>query len=102
MARSKPILIGCPQYRRLVRGWYACGPDGQYRPRPDGTFDLGRARCDEMHGRCMATLCALHRFNRAGPGTWYPERILALPAPADAPKNAEGPPPHDATVFIQA
>jgi len=101
VARYKPILIGCPQYRRLVRGWYECDTDGHYHLGPDGSFVLARARCDELHGRCMATLCALHRFNRGGPGTWYPERILALPQRVRRGSAATGR-PEDATVFLEA
>jgi len=77
LAEYKPIVIACPQYRKLVRGEYACGPDGKYLLGPGGEFVLGRVRCGHNGGRCMATLCALHRYNRRGPGTWYPGRVAA-------------------------
>jgi len=79
VAKSKPILIGCPQYGVLVRGWGLCDETGQYLRAPDGTFMLQHARCDQQGGKCMQTLCALHRYNRGGPGTWYPARVLAAP-----------------------
>jgi hypothetical protein len=35
----------------------------------------------------MQTLCVLHRHNRRGEGSWYPERILTAPQapPRDRP-----------------
>jgi hypothetical protein len=77
-AKRKPILIGCPQYLRLVRGTYACDEHGRYALGRGGEFLLERARCDQLGGRCMQTLCALHRYNRRGPTTWYPYRLLAM------------------------
>ena len=84
MAKSKPILIACPQYGTLVDGTYQCDETGAYRLGPDGTFDLKLVRCSQHGGRCMETLCALHRYNRGGPDTWYPGRVLAM---ADRPKR---------------
>ena len=79
MARRKGILIACPQYLKLVRGTYECDKSGRYRLDAEGKFALHRARCNHYGGRCMQTLCVLHRYNRGGPGSWYPARILALP-----------------------
>ena len=81
MAAYKPILIGCPQYRRVVRGTYECDERGSYLLGPGGTFVLHRARCGQYGGRCMQTLCALHRYNRRGIGSWYPIGIWAVPDP---------------------
>ncbi|MHC4718267.1 MAG: hypothetical protein ACYS5V_14940 [Planctomycetota bacterium] len=97
MARRKRILIGCPQYRVLVTGTYACDGQGRYLLAEDGTFALHHAQCDHYGGRCMQTLCVLHRYNKRGPGSWYPERVLAAPeaecpaCPAsEAPKRPAG------------
>ena len=79
MARRKPIWILCPQHRRRVRGWYEADADGAFPLTPDGRYVLDYVRCTQDGGRCMQTLCVLHRFNRRGPDSWYPERILALP-----------------------
>ncbi len=79
MAKRKKILIGCPQYRRLVSGTYPCDPSGRYRLLPDGSFDVAGIECDQLGGRCMQTLCVLHRFNRRGPDSWYPSEVLAAP-----------------------
>ena len=70
-------MIGCPQYRVLVRGTYACDEGGRYLLGGDGSFLLERVRCDHHEGRCMQSLCALHRHNRSGPSSWYPEKIVA-------------------------
>ena len=86
MANSKPILIACPQYRTLVGGTYQCDEAGRYRFGPDGTFDLKLAECGQHGGRCMETLCALHRYNRGGPETWYPGRVLAAPDRSRTPR----------------
>jgi len=79
--KRRQILIGCPHYQRLVRGTYACGPDGDYDLAPDGSFLLERAECSHQAGRCAQTLCVLHRYNRGGPGSWYPSRLLAVGSP---------------------
>lgn len=79
MAEYKPILIACPQYGRLVRGTYACDPSGSYLLGRDGTFILKLVRCGQCGGQCAATLCALHRYNLGGNGTWFPGHILAAP-----------------------
>jgi len=78
VAKYKPILIGCPQYTRLIRGSYECDDRGRYLLAPDGTFALPRVRCGQYGGRCMQTLCVLHRFNRRGSGSWFPSQILAM------------------------
>ena len=78
MSRYKPILIGCPQFRGYVRGEYECDESGGYALSADGEFMLSRARCGHHGGRCMQTLCVLHRHNRLGKRSWYPECILAL------------------------
>jgi len=77
----KPIWIGCPQYGRRVRGTYDCDEAGRYRLGPGGGFVLEHTRCGQDAGRCAQTLCALHRYNRRGPGTWYPSHIQAAPGP---------------------
>ena len=77
-AKTKPILIGCPQYSELVGGQYECDASGQYAMAPDGSFALPRVQCGHRGGRCMQTLCALHRYNRRGAGTWFPSKILAM------------------------
>jgi len=82
----KPIWIICPQHLKRVRGSYACDESGRYRMGPAGQFLLKHAACDQDAGRCAQTLCVLHRFNRRGPGSWYPEQILAYQSP-------EGPSP---------
>lgn len=79
MTRYRPIFIGCPQYRVLVRGEYESDESGRYRAGADGAFVLGRLRCRQYGGRCMQTLCALHRYNRQGCGSWYPAGLLAMP-----------------------
>lgn len=84
MANRKPILIGCPQFHRLVRGGYECDDEGNYLLASDGSFALRRVRCGHDGGRCAETLCALHRHNRRGPATWYPSEILAMAEPPKA------------------
>jgi len=79
MARTKPIRIACPQYRAIVRGVYECDGDGSAPRTRDGKYMLHRVRCGQYGGRCMQTLCVLHRYNHRGPGSWYPEIILAAP-----------------------
>ncbi len=79
MPRRKPIQIACPEHHKLVRGTYACEPDGRYALGADGKFSLDLVECDQDDGRCAQTLCALHRYNRRGPGTWYPDSVYALP-----------------------
>jgi len=74
----KPVLIGCPQYRQLVRGWCDCDENGEYLRAADGHFLLEHVRCEQRTGRCMQTLCVLHRFNRAGAGSWYPSGVWAM------------------------
>ncbi len=97
MTRRRPIWILCPQYRKRVRGWYEAGERGVFRLGPDGSYLLDYVRCTQDGGRCMQTLCVLHRFNRRGPESWYPERILTIPARKTAPgehpagEGTEGP-----------
>jgi hypothetical protein len=76
---SKPILIACPEFNRLVRGTYHRNEDGRMARGRDGGFLLRLVHCSHMEGRCAQTLCALHRFNRGGPQTWVPDRIFAMP-----------------------
>ncbi|MBT3199043.1 MAG: hypothetical protein HN350_03915 [Phycisphaerales bacterium] len=76
--RKKIIEIACPHQQREIRGLYPCSPDGQYIMLPDGAFNLTLIECSQDHGRCAETLCALHRFNRLGPGTWYPDTLRAV------------------------
>ena len=87
----KNVEIACPHQRRIIKALYPCGPDGRYLSRVDGTFDLELVRCSQDDGRCAETLCALHRFNRRGAGTWYPDRIGAMPErkqPRDRPAGS--------------
>jgi hypothetical protein len=93
MAKHKPILIGCPQHRRLIRGSYECDGDGRYRLGPDGAFVLQRVRCGHNGGRCMQTLCVLHRFNQGGAASWYPSQILALDEPPTPRRRRRPSPP---------
>ena len=78
MPAYRPIWIGCPQYHCLVRGEYACDGQGGYRLAPGGQFLLEHVRCGHRAGRCVQTLCTLHRHNRRGPGSWYPSGIWAF------------------------
>lgn len=78
MTRKKNIEIACPQQRKVVQALYPCGPDGRYLCRPDGSFDLELVECSQDEGRCAETLCALHRYNRRGSGTWFPDQIRAM------------------------
>jgi len=77
--RRRPILIGCPQHGRLVRGTCVCDERGRYRMTESGQFLLAAVRCGQDGGRCAQTLCALHRLNRRGAGSWYPSGIWAMP-----------------------
>ena len=88
MAQRKPIWIGCPQYMKRVRGTYECDEAGRYRLGLGGKFLLEYTQCSQDGGRCMQTLCALHRFNRRGPGSWYPVLIVAMPEPKRRPGGA--------------
>lgn len=78
MDRKKKIEIACPHQRRIVEGLYPCDAEGLYIMLPDGAFNLNLIECGQLDGRCAETLCALHRFNRRGPGTWYPDQIRAM------------------------
>lgn len=91
MDKRQPILIGCPQCRRLVSGTYRCDDRGRYALGPNGEFVLDRARCGQDAGRCAQTLCVLHRFNRRVAGSWYPTGIWALPQGQDTPSPAAQP-----------
>ncbi len=91
MAKRKPILIGCPQHGRLVRGTYLCDDAGDYRLGPGGQFLVELVECDHDGGRCMQTLCVLHRYNRRGAGSWYPSRLLAAPEKQARAKSAQRP-----------
>jgi len=77
-SRRQPIFIICPQHLKQVRGWYESGSDGKFRYAADGGYVLDYVRCSQDGGRCMQTLCVLHRYNRRGPASWYPEKILAV------------------------
>jgi len=77
----KPIWIICPQHLKRARGSYECDGAGQYRLGPEGQFLLKYAACEQDGGKCAQTLCVLHRYNRRGPASWYPERILAMRQP---------------------
>ena len=87
-SKRKNIEIACPHQRRVIKASYPCGPDGRYLRRAYGTFDLELVRCSQDEGRCAETLCALHRFNRRGTGTWYPDQIRVR---RDGKQTGEGP-----------
>lgn len=87
MRGYKPILIACPQYQAFVRGDYEADEAGGYRLGDGGQFLLTRVRCRHRGGRCMQTLCVLHRHNRRGKRSWYPEKIVAMPDPPGRPKR---------------
>ena len=91
MAKRKPILIGCPQHGKLVRGTYLCDDAGNYRLGPDGQFLVELVECGHNGGRCMQTLCVLHRYNRRGAGSWYPSRLLAAPEKQTQPNSVRRP-----------
>ena len=76
---SKAVEIACPHQRKIIKGLYPCGSDGRYLLAADGVFGLELVECSQDEGRCVETLCALHRFNRRGPGTWYPNELRAIP-----------------------
>lgn len=90
---ARPIQIGCPEHGQFVRGQYVCAEDGQFCFGPDGCFLLAFVRCDQGGGRCAQTLCALHRLNRRGPQTWFPDRIRYLPFRQNAPARRKEAPP---------
>jgi hypothetical protein len=92
MPTSQPILIACPALRRVVRGRCAADESGRCRRGADGSFPLSAVTCGQDGGRCGETLCALHRYNRRGPGTWYPDRVWALRTPP-AGRNRDQPRP---------
>ena len=95
MPRRRPILIGCPQHGRLVRGTCACDERGRYRMTESGQFLLEAVGCDHDDGRCAQTLCALHRFNRRGGGSWYPTGVWAMPQRPMAALRCGAPVPAD-------
>lgn len=90
--RMKSIEIACPHQRRVVKASYPCRPDGRYALASNGAFNMELIRCSHDDGRCAETLCALHRYNRRGPGTWYPDSIRAMPEkpPQDDQTTARG------------
>ena len=57
---------------------------------PDGAFNLTLIECSQDHGRCAETLCALHRFNYRGTGTWYPDTLRAVRENKQARENRPG------------
>ncbi|MGC9453630.1 MAG: hypothetical protein ACP5HU_02090 [Phycisphaerae bacterium] len=102
MSKSRPIFIACPALRRVVRGSCAADASGDCPLTRDGSFPLSAITCNQDNGRCAETLCALHRYNRRGPGTWYPDRVWAMPkASKDSPRR-QTPPSHEGTICIDA
>lgn len=79
MADYKPIQIACPQLHKVVRGRYPADANGGFMARSSDMLDLDLVECSQDNGRCMETLCALHRYNRRGPGTWYPDKVMIMP-----------------------
>ena len=80
MPRRMTVMIGCPQHRRFVAGSYECDESGKPRIGESGQLTWVHTRCGQDGGRCMQTLCALHRYNRRGQGSWFPDRIV-IPSP---------------------
>lgn len=102
-SRSRPIFIACPALRRVVRGSCAADSAGKCLCAPDGSFPLGAVSCNQDNGRCGETLCALHRYNRRGHGTWYPDRVWTLPSPSNAPSRGQNAAKsHEGTICIDA
>ena len=105
MTRYHPIWIACPQYRKMVKGSYEVDAQGRYRLGAGGEFLLRRARCGLAGGRCTQTLCVLHKFNRGGAGSWYPEQLVpAQPPSTDGRRKTSrtGDPPAGSTFSIEA
>jgi hypothetical protein len=86
--RTQPILIACPQYRLAVRGTYQYGDDQTDSMQAGADYALDRVACGQYGGRCMQTLCVLHRYNNRGPGSWYPEIILVTPSSRSAARSS--------------
>ena len=74
-SKTKAVMIACPQYGRFVRGEYLCDSPGAAGLSDGGTIALQHVRCGQEGGRCSQTLCVLHRYNRKGAGSWYPESV---------------------------
>jgi hypothetical protein len=103
MPCSRIIQIACPEHQRLVRGTYVPDQRGRFLYAADGGFLLNMVRCGQMEGRCMQTLCALHRYNRGGPGSWYPDRIYAMPERKHTcPRSANRRKPPGGSISIEA
>ena len=79
MNHSKLIHIACPARKRVVQGKCITDKKGDIPTGPDGAIDLREVCCNQDSGKCTETLCAMHRFNRMGPSTWFPDRILIAP-----------------------
>ncbi|MBN1555626.1 MAG: hypothetical protein JXA11_12845 [Phycisphaerae bacterium] len=99
MAHRERILIGCPHYQMFVTGSYECDAAGRYLLRPDGTFDIYRAKCGQRGGQCDETLCFLHRYNRRHAGTWYPTEIMAHRTAAPYTPKSDNPQPEEGDLF---
>ena len=84
MPRRKTILIGCPHVHTYVRGDYPCDEEGRHLTGSSGAFDLRLVRCGQRGGRCAQSLCVLHRHNRGGRGSWFPETLVV---PSEAPRR---------------
>ncbi|MHC4561302.1 MAG: hypothetical protein ACYS8X_00860 [Planctomycetota bacterium] len=91
--RQRPIWIGCPQHGKLVRGMCDCDRAGRYIRASDGAFAIQHVQCTQDGGRCMQTLCILHRFNRGGAASWYPSALLATPEHANPSRRQRRSPP---------
>jgi len=77
----------------MVHGRYDCDETGRYLLGPDGEFLLAHTHCDQYAGRCMQTLCVLHRHNRGGPKSWFPEKIVAAEKPSPPKRRPARKPP---------
>jgi hypothetical protein len=103
MPASRIIRIACPEYQKLVRGTYEPDQRGRFLYAADGGFLLNMVRCGQMEGRCIQTLCALHRYNRGGPGSWYPPHIYAMAQRSKpAPGRTGGRKPPGGSISIEA
>ncbi|MCP4376580.1 MAG: hypothetical protein GY794_10465 [bacterium] len=89
--KTRMVEIACPHQRKIVRANYPCDSDRRYLLGADGSFSMELIQCSQDQGRCAETLCAMHRFNRRGEGTWYPDTIRALPDPKQSSKRPGGP-----------
>ncbi|MFW6066051.1 MAG: hypothetical protein ACOC9S_04460 [Planctomycetota bacterium] len=102
MTRARPIFIACPALRRVVRGTCATDTSGNCKLAGDGSFPLDVISCSQDNGRCPETLCALHRYNRRGPGTWYPDRVWTPRTSSKSRKRRDPGENHEGAICVDA